>query len=344
MNKSAYSVAVVGATGIVGREILTVLAERQFPLSRLDLYASVNSAGDEAESGALSGRVELLDAARFDDTDIAFFAAGERVSAEWIPRATESGAVVIDTSQLFAADADVPLVVPEVNAGDVDDYGTRNLIVSPDAPAIALAVVLHALQEALPQAAPLIIRVVASILEPASGAGRAGIAELEQQTIELMHGRSVEPAVFPQRLAFNAVPQVGELLAGGASKEEQQTLHALRRLLKDPHFAASITRVRVPVFFGTTLALNVETAAPLTAAAARAALRNAPGILFDDDADAPRYATPATVVGQDATCVGRIRDDQTGHGLDLWVAIDNIRKGSAVNAVQIAELLIRDYL
>ena len=339
MKQARYSVAVLGATGLVGQEILAVLEQRQFPLADLQLYASLRSAGDEVTCGGLTTRVELLDNARFDETDIVILAAGEQVSAEWIDRATASGAVAIDTSQLFTGDPDVPVIVPEVNAADAAEYTARNIIVSPDAPAIALAVILKPLE----QAAGL-TRVVATSFEPVSGAGREGIEELHRQTVELMNGRSAEAALFPHRVAFNLVPQVGQLLAGGVSVEEQHTAAALRRLLHAPELVVSVTRTRAPIFYGAALAVNVETAQTLSAADAAEALRTAPGVLLQDDPGAQLYPMPATAVGEDWTAVGRIREEPAANVLDLWASVDNLRKGSAVNVVQIAELLIREYL
>jgi aspartate-semialdehyde dehydrogenase len=339
VKKAAYSIAVVGATGLVGQEILERLDERGFPVGALQLYASARTAGDEVRCAGVSARVELLDGARFDDTDLVFLAAGEQVSAEWVPRATDAGAVVIDTSQLFANDADVPLVVPEVNADNLTDYGQRGLVASPDSAAVAMSIVLKPLQ-----ATGMLKRIVACTVEPVSGAGRAGIEELQQQTIELMSGRSVDAALFPHRIAFNLVPQVGDLLDGGASQGEQQTTDALRRLLDDADLSVSVTRVRAPFFYGAAIALSVETVDAMTAADVRQALRAAPGILLHDEIAPASYSTPADAVGQDAICVSRIRADAAGNVLDLWVVFDNLRKGCAANAVQIAEILVRDHL
>ena len=207
MKKPAYSIAVIGATGLVGREVIELLDERGFPVSALQLYASLRTAGDELRCGGVSARVELLDTARFDGTDLVFLAAGEQVSAEWASRATDAGAVVIDTSQLFAGDPDVPLVVPEVNAASIADYSHRGLVASPDAAAIAMSIVLKPLR-----AAGVLKRVVASTFEPVSGAGRTGIDELQQQAVELMSGRSLELAPLRHRIAFNLVPQIGDFL------------------------------------------------------------------------------------------------------------------------------------
>jgi aspartate-semialdehyde dehydrogenase len=339
MKQSAYSIAVVGATGLVGGEIISVLEQRQLPVGNLGLYASLRSAGDEVRRGDVAARIELLETARFDDTDLVFLAADERVSAEWAGRAAAAGAIVIDTSQLFAGDDDVPLIVPEVNASELAGYASRGLVSSPDSPAIALAVALAPLHSAA-----VIKRVVASTLEPVSGCGRAGIEELQRQTVELMNGRSVENTMFPHRIAFNILPHVGEFVAGGASRDEVQTVNALRRLLNDTSLPISVTRIRAPIFYGAALSVNIETEARLSAAQAREILRDAPGVLLQDVVAAQQYPTPVDAVGQDATCVGRIRDDLSTNVLDIWIAIDNTRKGSAVNAVQIAELLIRDYL
>lgn len=339
MTKGAYSVAVVGATGLVGAEIIAILEQRQFPLAELQLYASGRSAGGEVRCGDLHARVDLLERAHFTDTDLVFLAAGEQVTAEWVERATGSGAVAIDVSQLFAADEDIPMIVPEVNADELAGYDVRNIVACPDATATALAVALHPVHTAAQ-----ITRLVASTFEPVSSAGRAGIEELQQQTVELLNGRTPEIAVFAQRIAFNALPQVGEFLAGGVTRSESQTACVLRRLLHAPELVVGITRVQLPLFFGEGIAVNVETVDSLGAAQARELLRTAPGVLLHDDPSAQHYPTTADVVGQDATFVGRIRETEAAHVLDLFVTIDNVRKGAALNAVQIAELLIRHYL
>jgi len=339
MTRDGYSVAVVGATGLVGTEILTVLEERQFPLSALTLYASPRSAGEQVRCGALQARVELLEGAHFADTDIVFLAAGAQVSVEWLERITDSGAVVIDTSQVFADDPGVPLIVPEVNPADIAGFVDRRLVSSPDPITIGLSVVLHPVHTTSP-----LVRIVTSALEPVSTAGRAGIAELQRQTVDLMSGRSTESELFPQRIAFNLVPQVGEFLASGASSDEDQTLRAVRRVLEAPDLPIDLTRVRIPLFYGTALCVHVQTTDGITAQEAREMLRAAPGVVVQDDLAAQIYPTPADAVGQEAVFVGRIRDEGMAQGLDLWVTLDNIRKGAAVNAVQIAELLIRGHL
>lgn len=336
---SSASVSIVGATGLVGRQIIETLEERQFPLSSLQLYASTKSAGEEIRCGSLGARVDLLDTARFTGADIVVMAAGVQVSAEWAGRAAEAGAMVIDTSQLFVDDPEVPVVVPEVNAEALAEVRNRGFVTSPDAIAVAASTVLQALQQV-----GSVRRVVITTFEPVSGAGTAGVAELQRQTLNLMSGQSTENEVFPQRIAFNVIPQLGEFLAGGDTQEEAATVAALGRLLEAAGLPISLTRVRVPSFYGSALAVNIETETPLTADDVRDTLRAAPGLLVTEELDAHGYPTPADTIGADAIYVGRVRCNPDLSVTDLWLALDSIRKGSAVNAVQIAELLLRDYL
>jgi aspartate-semialdehyde dehydrogenase len=333
------SLALVGATGLVGRQVVESLEERRFPLSSLQLYASPRSAGEEINCGSLAARVELLDTARFAGTDLVVIAAGEQVSAEWAGRAAESGALVIDTSPLFVDDPEVPIVVPELNAAALVEVRNRGIVASPDTVAIAAGIALSPLR----QAAGL-RRVVITTFEPVSGAGRAGIEELQNQTVHLMSGQGTENDVFPHRIAFNLVPQLGELLAGGNTREEAATIAALRRMLDAADLQIAVTRVRVPIFYGAALSVNIETEQPLSEDEVREALRPAPGLLLAEEMEETSYPTPADTIGDDATHVGRLRCDADLNLIDLWIAIDNLRKGSAVNAVQIAELLLRDYL
>lgn len=339
MTERAYTVAIVGATGLVGAEIVAVLEQRQFPLQALHLYASLHTAGDTVRCGDLTTRIEILDQARFTGADIVFLAAAEAVSAEWAQRAAAAGAVVIDLTQLYADDPAVPLVVPEINAAAVAGFGGRRVMAAPDPAVIALAVALAPVRTAAG-----LRTLFATTFEPASTSGRAGVEELQRETVELLNGRSPGHEIFPQRLAFNAVPHIGEMLAGGSSSEESRAVAALRRVLATPDLPASVTRVRVPVFFGVAVAATVEVDRPLDPAAAQRVLRAAPGVLLDTDALAGGYLTPADTVGQDAVCVGRVRTSSAPPRLDLWLTIDNLRKGSAVNAVQIAEVLVREHL
>ncbi len=338
MSERRFTVAIVGATGMVGQELVQALEQRLFPLAGLHLFASARSAGDTVICGSISSRVGLLAQAQFQDADIAFFAAGEQVSAEWVPRATEAGAVVIDTSSLFTGDTDVPLVVPEVNASAIEDYLARSLIISPDPVASALAVVLKPLHDAAG-----IVRVVATSLEPVSGAGKAGVDELQTQLVELLNGREAEVAVFQQRIAFNAIPAIGEFLAGGRTQHEEVSCLALRRLLASD-VMIHLTRTRIPTFFGMGISASIELSQSLSPEEAREILRSAPGILLLDEEAAPQLSTPTDAIGQDATCVSRVRANEEVNQLDLWITIDNTRKGSSVNAVQIAEILAREYL
>lgn len=334
-----YAVAVVGATGLVGREIVSVLAERLFPLGDLKLYASLRTAGESITCGERHVRVDVLDGASFDDTDIVFLAAGEQISAEWISRIEATRATVIDLSQLFATDGEVPLVVPEVNPTAIGDHVMRGIITSPDPLVIAASVVLAALRDAAG-----LRRVVLSSYEPASMSGRAGVDSLQQQTLDLMYGRDASESSLPRRLAFNLIPHVGELLAGGWSKDEAVAAESIRRILDLADLPVSVTRVRAAHFYGLGVALNAETHEPLPLDDLRSTLRTAPGLLLRDDLGPTEYPTPADVVGEDATFVGRVRSNEDTAIVDAWVGLDNLRKGAAVNAVQIAEILVRDYL
>lgn len=337
MARSA-SVAILGATGLVGRQLIDALAERRFPLSSLELYASPRTAGQQISCGALTSRVELLDTARFADTEIVIAAMGIEASAEWIPRAVEAGAIVIDLSQVYIDDSEVPVVVPEVNAPALSELGNRRIVTSPDAVALAAAVALAPLQREVG-----VRRIVLTTFEPVSGAGAAGIEELQQQTTSLMSGEDAVARVFEQRIAFNVIPQLGEILAGGSTRGEIVAATALRRLV-DLELAVSVTRVRVPTFYGLALAMNVETLQPITAEEVHEVLRAARGVLLAEAVEAGSYPTAADTVGEDSTLIGRVRCDPETSLIDLWVAVDNMRKGSAVNAVQIAEIVLRDHL
>ncbi len=340
MSADLFNIAVVGATGLVGAEIVRVLDERQFPVGELHGYASERSAGGEVEAGAASVKVELLDRADFRGVDVAFFAAPEHVSAGWAGRAADAGAIVIDLSQLYSASPDVPLVAAEVNPQAVGEYAARRLVASPTPAALQLAVTLRPLRDAAG-----LKRVVVSGYEPVSEAGRAGIDALSQQTLDLFSGRSPEIQLFRDRIAFSLLPQVGEFLAGGYTRAEQQIITQIPRLLEADGLAITATSVRVPLFYGLSQSVNVETVEPLTAEATREILRAAPGVLLQDDPATADYPTPTSAIGNDATCVGRIRADESVEcGLNLWIVGDNLRMGSAINAVAIAEILIRDYL
>lgn len=336
---AGLTVAVVGATGLRGQEILRLLDDRQLDVDEVRLLGSTRTAGSQLEEGRWRGPVRLVSSSSFEGVDVAFFAAGPAVASEYAADAARAGAAVIDCSSRFRLDPAVPLVVPEVNAAALADWRDRGIVANPSAAAIALAVVLAPLA-----AAGGLRRVVVSTFHGVAGAGQRGLRGLSQETIDLLNGRGDRPRVFAKRIAFNVVPQVGTIEPGGASAHETAVVEEVRRVLDDPALAMHVTAVRVPVFFGVGLAILVETEQAVLPEAAVEALRPAAGVfLHEDPSDA--YPTPADVVGSGATHVGRVRrDPSVEHGLALWAAIDSIGKGAALNAVQVAEVLARDWL
>lgn len=339
MRKPDYKVAVVGATGVVGEELLRALADRAFPASRIAGYATEASLGRELHCGAIEvNLLPLEDSVEFSDTDLVFFAAGEEVSRKWAEKATRAGAVVIDTSTAWLERRDVPVVVPEVNARDLDELPPSRIVASPDPVAVALAVFLHPLRQRC-----AVRSVSATALDPVSVKGKRGVQVLEQEVHDLLNGREPEDNdLFPERVAFNAFPQVGELRSDGWSEAEFSSLRSLERVLGPdvPHVA--LTRVQVPLFYGTCLTVHCELEASEGLDDLAHHLRVSPGLLLEDE---PLLCpSAADVVGSDATHVGRVRIVRQPPSLDAWVVLDNTRKGSAVNAVQIAELLLRQHL
>lgn len=333
------TVALVGATGVRGREILRQLEERRFGVGSLRLLGSHRTAGGAVDEGPWAGPVALVGPAAFEGVDLAFFAAGPDVASEQAPHAARAGAAVVDCSSRFRLDPAVPLVVPEVNAPSLADWRERGVVANPSAAAIALAVVLAPLAEAAG-----IRRVVASTYHGVAGAGQRAMQGLSQETIDLLNGRGQRPRAFARRIAFDVVPQLGALEPGGASAHETAVAAEVARILGDPSLALHVTTVRVPAFFGVGLSVLVETEGPMAPDDAAAVLRPAPGVLLHDDPSDP-YATFADVAGSAATHVGRVRRDPTvEHGLALWAVIDSIVKGAALNAVQVAEILVRDHL
>src|SRR5579875_261256 len=326
----ALGVAVVGAAGLVGEEIVALLGERQFPLGELRLLGSVRTAGKGGEEHGPRA---------FDDMDLVFFAAGPAIAGEHAPAAVAAGAAVIDCSSRFRLAEGVPLVVPEVNAERIGDRRTEGIVASPSPTAIALAVVLEPLA-----AAAGLRRVTVATYQGVASAGRGGLRGLSRETLDVLNSRGTRRSRFARPIAFNCLPQVGELEPGGWTTHELRTAEEVRKILDAPTLGIFVTAVRVPTFFGTGLSVTVETEEPLGAAAATALFRGARGLLVHES-PADAYPTPTEVAGSDATHVGRIRDDPTvEHGLGLWIAIDSVRKGAALNAVQIAEILVRDYL
>jgi aspartate-semialdehyde dehydrogenase len=336
-----YRVAVVGATGNVGREILNVLAERQFPLDEVAAVASARSTGDAINFGD-SGeelRVKNLEHFDFAGWDIALFAAGSEVSKIYAPKAAAAGCTVIDNSSLYRMDPDVPLIVPEVNAEAISGYAKKNIIANPNCSTAQLVVALKPLHDAAK-----IKRVVVATYQSVSGTGKAGMDELFEQSRNIFVGDSNEPRVYPKQIAFNVIPHAGDFLDDGSTTEEWKMVVETKKIL-DPAIKLSATCVRVPVFVGHSEAVNVEFEKELSAADAQRILREAPGVMLVDKREAGGYVTPVECVGDYATFVSRVREDPTvENGLSLWVVSDNLRKGAALNAVQIAELLGRKHL
>jgi len=335
-----FKVAVVGATGNVGREILTTLAERDFPADEVIALASSASAGREVSFGEDDIlRVQALDTYDFRGVDIVLSSPGSKVSAVFAPRAAKAGAVVIDNTSCFRMEPDVPLVVPEVNPEAIAHYRKRGIIANPNCSTIQMVVALKPLHDLA-----RIKRVVVATYQSVSGAGRAAMDELFNQTRSVYVNDPIKPEQLTKQVAFNVIPHIDVFMDDGSTKEEWKMAVETRKIL-DPDIAVSATCVRVPVFIGHAEAVNVEFERPLTADRARTALRNAPGIIVIDNRADEGYVTPAEAAGEDAVYVSRIRRDPTvPHGLSLWVVADNLRKGAALNAVQIAEILAAEHL
>src|SRR5579864_2778790 len=333
-------VAVVGATGNVGREMLSILAERGFPARDVTAVASERSIGVEVSYGEDDVlRVEDLDRFDFSGIDIALFSPGARVSAVHAPRAVEDGAIVIDNTSHFRMEPDVPLVVPEVNPQAIGQYKKRGIIANPNCSTIQMVVALKPLHDLA-----RVKRVVVATYQSVSGAGRDAMDELFNQTRSIYVNDPIAKEQFTKQIAFNCIPHIDVFMEDGATKEEWKMAVETRKIL-DPEIAVQATCVRVPVFIGHAEAVTVEFERPITVANARAALKEAPGISVVDHRVDEGYVTPQESAGEDAVFVSRIRRDPTvKHGLSLWVVADNLRKGAALNAVQIAEILMRDYL
>lgn len=335
-----YTVAVVGATGNVGREMLATLADRRFPADAVIALAADSAVGKEVSFGE-DAVLKVEDVGRFDfkGVDIALFAADAKVSAAHAPRAAAAGAVVIDVGPQFRMDPDVPLVVPEVNADALAGYTTKNIVASPGGTAILLAMALKPLHE---QAT--ISRVVVSTYQAASDAGKEGMDELFGQTRAIYVNDPVQKSVFSKQIAFNVIPHVGPFMEDGATRDEW-ALNVETKKVLDPKIKVSATCVRVPVFIGHSAAVTIECVEPLTAEEARQILRKTPGMQVIDQQENDGYITPVEVAGDDPVFVSRVREDYTvDNGLSFWASTDNLRKGAALNAVQIAELLVKEYL
>ncbi len=337
----AWNVAVLGATGLVGEMLLTVLAERKFPVQELFPLASERSLGKRVQ---FNGRaVAVIDAATFDfrRAQLGLFSAGGDVSALYAPKAAAAGCVVIDNTSHFRYQADIPLVVPEVNAAAIAQYKNRGIIANPNCSTIQMVVALKPIHDAVG-----IERINVATYQSVSGAGRKAVEELGEQTAQLLNGRPVEAKVLPRQIAFNCIPQIDKFMDNGYTKEEMKMHWETRKIFGDEAISVNATAVRVPVFYGHSEALHIETRRKISAADARALLARAPGVQVMDERKPGGYPTAVTeAANHDTVYVGRIREDMTHErGLNLWVVGDNIRKGAATNAVQIAEILVREYL
>jgi aspartate-semialdehyde dehydrogenase len=335
-----YKVAVVGATGNVGREILSILAERDFPTDAVHALASENSAGREVSYGDDDVlKVEPLNGFDFAGIDLVLFSAGAKVSAEFAPRAAAAGAVVIDNSSQFRMDPDVPLVVPEVNPKALAGYARRNIVANPNCSTIQMVMALAPLHRMA-----RIRRIVVATYQSVSGAGKEAMDELFTQTRAIYVNDPLKNEHFTKQIAFNVIPHIDVFLDDGSTREEWKMAVETKKIL-DPKIKVSATCVRVPVFIGHAEAVNVEFEQPMSAADARAILRRTPGVSVVDHRKDEGYVTPVESAGDDLVFVSRIREDITvENGLSLWIVADNIRKGAALNAVQIAELLVSDHL
>ncbi|ADY73811.1 aspartate-semialdehyde dehydrogenase [Desulfurobacterium thermolithotrophum DSM 11699] len=330
-----YRVAVVGATGAVGQEMIRVLEDRKFPVSEIKLLASARSAGKKLKFKGEEVVVEELKPESFEGIDMALFSAGGDRSKQFAPEAVKRGAIVIDNSSAFRMEPDVPLVVPQVNPEDVDWH--KGIIANPNCSTIQMVVVLKPLYDI-----SRIKRVVVSTYQAVSGAGAAAIEELKEQTKAVLEGREVPPPnKIPRQIAFNCVPHIDKFFSDGYTREEHKMINETKKIMHDDSIKVSPTCVRVPVFIGHSEAVNIEFEKPVSLEEAREALENAPGVKVMDDIENLVYPTPIDVAGKDDVLVGRIRKDETvENGINLWIVGDNLKKGAALNAVQIAEVLI----
>ena len=337
--KNAVDVAVVGATGAVGEALLEILDERAFPVGALYPLASERSAGKTVQFRGKPVKVGNLADFDFSRAQLGLFSAGGAVSAEYAPIAAAAGCVVVDNTSHFRMEDDIPLVVPEVNPHAIADYGRRNIIANPNCSTIQMLVALKPIYNAAG-----IERINVATYQAVSGSGKRAIEELAGQTAQLLNGQPCESAVYPRQIAFNVLPHIDAFEDNGYTREEMKMARETRKIFADDAIQVNPTCVRVPVFYGHAEAVHIETREPLSAAAARELLARAPGVTLLDERAPGGYPTPqADAAGADAVFVGRIREDMSHpRGLNLWVVADNIRKGAALNSIQIAELLLRD--
>ena len=340
MKKESYNIAIAGATGAVGQEMMDILIERKFPINELRLLASNRSAGKELEYNNKKITVQELDADSFKDIDIALFSAGGSRSKEFAPIAVRAGAIVVDNSSAFRMDEDVPLVIPEINPQALAGYKKKGIVANPNCTTAVTVMALKPLHDL-----GKIKRVIASSYQAVSGAGAQAIEELRKQTLAWANSEEIHSATFPHQIAFNLLPQIDSFTDNGYTKEEMKLHNETRKILGDYDMALTATTVRVPVFRAHSVSVNIETERKISAEEAREALSNFPGVKVLDEPSELKYPMPIDVAGKDDCIVGRIREDYTvPKGLSFWVVGDQLRKGAALNAVQIAELLIGDYI
>ncbi len=340
MKKKTYNVAVAGATGVVGKEMLRILDERKFPVGELKLLASKRSAGETLGFRGKDIVVRLLEEETFEDVDIGLFSPGGSVSARYAPVAASAGCVVIDNTSHFRMDPDVPLIVPEVNPGAIEGYAKKNIIANPNCSTIQMVVALKPIHDNF-----IIKRVVVSTYQSVSGAGRKAMDELSEQVRMLFSMKSPETKVLPHQIAFNCLPQIDEFLDDGYTKEEQKMADETKKIFDDDSIRVTATTVRVPVFVCHSESVNVETEKNFSIEEVRELLENAPGVKVVDDPGKEAYPMAIDCSETDEVYVGRVRrDDTVENGMNLWIVSDNLRKGAALNAVQIAETLIKNYM
>ena len=340
MKKQKYNVAVVGATGAVGNEMVATLEQRNFPVDKLKLLASTRSAGSRLEFKGKSHTVEVLNENSFAGVDIGLFSAGGSVSEEFAPLAGKAGCVVIDNTSAFRMDPEVPLVVPEVNAHAIAQYAKKNIIANPNCSTIQMVVVLKPIHDVA-----RIKRVVVSTYQAVSGTGKRAIKELETQVLAIYNQQEIKKEVYPHQIAFNCLPHIDVFFDNGYTKEEIKMVNETKKIMEDNSIGVTATTVRVPVFYGHSESVNIETEKKLNAGEVRKILSKAPGVVVVDNPKKFEYPLAIYAAGKDETFVGRIREDESiPNGINMWIVADNIRKGAAFNAVQIAEILIQKYL
>ena len=340
MGSKRLNVVVAGATGAVGNQMIACLEERNFPVGKIKLLASSRSKGRELTFRGQTVRVEEMTEDSFKGMDIALFSAGGGTSTHFAPYAAKAGCVVVDNSSAWRMDPDVPLVVPEVNPHAVAGYTKKGIIANPNCSTIQMVVALNPIHQKY-----RIKRIVVSTYQAVSGTGIKAMDELSEQTRTIMNFADPESNVYPHRIAFNCLPHIDVFQENGYTKEEMKMLNETRKIMEDDRIQVTATTVRVPVFYGHSEAVNIETEAPISAGDVKSILAKAPGVEVVDDPSQNIYPMPIHAAGQDMTYVGRIRDDfSIPNGINMWIVADNIRKGAATNTVQIAEILAKDYL